>query len=101
MVRLAVHSLITAACAVLFATAAWAQQSQSEIAGTVRDASGKAIAGARVEAASDALIEKVRTTTTDSQGAYRIVALPLGNYTVTFSAPGFSTVKTINLDLPA
>ena len=49
---------------------------QASIAGTVRDASGAALPGVTVEAASPALIEKVRTATTDGSGLYRIVNLP-------------------------
>jgi hypothetical protein len=45
---------------------AGAQQS-SGIAGMVRDASGAVLPGATVEASSPALIEKVRTATTDGQ----------------------------------
>lgn len=49
--------------------------------------------GVTVEAASPALIEKVRSVTTDGEGRYDIVDLRLGDYTVTFSLAGFSTVK--------
>ena len=41
---------------------------QSEIAGVARDASGAVIPGVTVEASSDALIEKVRSATTDGSG---------------------------------
>jgi hypothetical protein len=46
-----------------------------------------------VEASSPALIEKVRTATTDGNGQYRIVDLRPGEYAVTFTLPGFTTVK--------
>jgi hypothetical protein len=46
-----------------------------------------------VEAASPALIEKVRSVVTDATGQYRIVDLRPGAYTVTFTLPGFSTVR--------
>jgi hypothetical protein len=46
-----------------------------------------------VEASSPALIEKVRSAVTDGAGQYRIVNLPPGTYTVTFSLTGFSTVR--------
>src|SRR5688572_33380649 len=86
----------------------WAQAS---ITGIVKDASGAVLPGVTVEASSPALIEKVRTATTDGGGQYRIVDLRAGSYTVTFSLSGFSTVKregvalegsftaTINIDL--
>ena len=42
---------------------------------------------------------KVRTVVTDAQGQYKIVDLRPGTYTVTFSLPGFSTVKREGLEL--
>src|SRR6185436_17045830 len=57
--------------------------------------------GVTVEAASPALIERVRSVTTDSSGLYRIVDLRPGVYTVTFTLPGFNTVKVENFDLRA
>jgi hypothetical protein len=66
---------------------------QASITGTVRDSSGAVLPGVTVEAASPALIEKVRTSTTDGNGFYRIVDLRAGEYTVTFSLQGFSSVK--------
>ena len=49
--------------------------SQPAVAGIVRDASGAILPGVSVEAASPALIEKVRTVVTDGTGQYRIVDL--------------------------
>src|SRR5688500_8054002 len=74
----------------LFPSAVFAQAS---IAGIVRDTSGGVLPGVTVEAASPALIEKVRTVVTDTTGQYRIVDLRPGTYTVTFTLPGFSTIK--------
>jgi hypothetical protein len=51
---------------------AWAQ---SGIAGVVRDTSGAVLPGVTVEAASPALIEKVRSVTTGGDGAYRLIDL--------------------------
>jgi hypothetical protein len=68
-------------------------RAQAVIAGTVEDASGAVLPGVTVEAASPALIEKVRTAVTDRTGQYRIEDLRPGVYTVTFSLTGFSTVK--------
>ena len=66
---------------------------QAAIAGVVRDTSGAVLPGVTVEAASPALIEKVRTVVTDGAGQYRIEPLRPGTYTVSFSLQGFSTVK--------
>jgi len=84
--------LLFVGCMLLPATA-WAQADSGNIAGVVRDTSGAVMPGVTVEAASPALIEKVRSVITDSQGLYRIVDLRPGTYTVTFALPGFSTVK--------
>jgi hypothetical protein len=66
---------------------------QASITGTVRDSSGPVLPGVTVEVSSPALIEKVRTAVTDGAGRYRIVDLRPGTYTVTFTLPGFSTVR--------
>jgi hypothetical protein len=57
----------------------------------VRDSSGAVLPGVTVEASSPALIEKVRTATTNEAGQYRIVDLRPGTYRVTFSLSGFAT----------
>jgi hypothetical protein len=66
---------------------------QASITGVVRDSSGGVLPGVSVEASSPALIEKVRTATTDSNGQYRIVDLRAGEYVVTFALAGFTTVR--------
>src|SRR5262245_56178516 len=66
---------------------------QSSITGTIRDASGAVLPGVTVEAASPVLIEKVRSTTTDGSGGYRLTELLPGTYSLTFTLPGFATVK--------
>ncbi|PWT80047.1 MAG: hypothetical protein C5B57_12875 [Blastocatellia bacterium] len=65
----------------------------------MKDATGAVLPGVTVEAASPALIEKSRSVVTDSQGAYTIVDLRPGVYTVTFTLPGFSTVKRDGIEL--
>ena len=57
------------------------------------------IPGVTVEAASPALIEKVRTAVTDGSGQYRIVDLRGGAYTVTFTLQGFTTVRREGVQL--
>ena len=47
------------------------------------------------------LIEKTRSVVTDDQGAYRIVDLRPGTYTVTFTLEGFTTFKREGVDLPS
>jgi hypothetical protein len=89
-----VLSLIAAAI-LLVPHTAYAQV--GSIAGLVRDDSQAVLPGVTVEVTSPALIEKVRSTTTDGNGRYRIEALPVGTYTVSFSLTGFSTVRRQNI----
>jgi hypothetical protein len=86
-------------CSLLVLPAASAQTASGTIAGTVRDASGALLPGVTVEASSPALIEKVRSAVTDSQGLYRIVDLRPGTYTVTFTLTGFATFKRDGIEL--
>src|SRR5215813_5767764 len=69
------------------------------IAGIVRDTTGAVLPGVTVEAASPALIEKVRSAVTDAQGNYKIVDLRPGTYSVTFTLTGFSTFKREGIEL--
>ena len=72
---------------------------QATVTGTVRDSSGAVLPGVTVEAASPALIEKVRTATTDDSGQYRIIDLRPGTYKVTFTLSGFNTVVREDVQL--
>jgi hypothetical protein len=73
--------------------------STATLTGVVRDSSGAVLPGVTVEAASPALIEKVRSTVSDDRGQYRLSELRPGVYTVTFSLAGFATVKNEGLEL--
>ena len=77
----------------------WAQAATGSIAGVVRDTSGAVLPGVTVEAASPALIEKARAAVTDAAGAYRLVELRPGTYTVTLSLPGVATVRREGIEL--
>lgn len=84
----------------LLPAAAGAQDAASgSIVGVVRDAGGAVLPGVTVEAASPALIEKVRTTVTDGDGRYRIIDLRPGVYAVTFTLQGFSTFRREGIQL--
>jgi hypothetical protein len=71
------------------------------IAGVVRDATGAVLPGVTVEATSPALIERVRTVVTDGEGLYKVADLRPGAYAVSFTLPGFSTVRRDGIDLSA
>jgi hypothetical protein len=85
--------------AAFFVMAPSAAMAQGAIAGFVRDTTGSMLPGVTVEASSPALIEKVRTVVTDGQGRYLVVDLRPGSYVVTFSLPGFSTIKREGIEL--
>ena len=93
-------SRLLAAAFVLLLPALAAAQS-SAIAGEVKDTSGAVLPGVTVEVTSPALIEKVRSAVTDDAGRYSIVQLVSGVYTITFTLPGFSTVRRENIELTA
>ena len=84
MCKWLMHARLLAALLVaLVPGIAFAQQ--GTISGTITDTTGGVLPGVTVEAASPALIEKVRTATTDSNGQYRLQAMPVGTYTVKFT----------------
>ena len=95
--RMFARLICAAALLALLPAAALAQT--SAIGGVVKDTSGAVLPGVTVEASSPALIEKVRSATTDSSGQYKITTLRSGIYTVTFTLPGFSVVKRENVEL--
>jgi hypothetical protein len=94
--RASVKTLTFLAWFVVVPTAAFAQ---AVIAGTVKDPSGAVLPGVVVEAASPALIEKVRTVVTSGTGQYRVEDLRPGVYTVTFTLQGFSTFRREGVEL--
>src|SRR5262252_7360528 len=91
--RIAVGVLFVCLPAIAFA------QTLPSMAGVVKDTSGAVLPGVTVEATSPALIEKVRSVTTDANGQYRFVDLRPGTYTVTFSLTGFSVIKREGVEL--
>lgn len=68
-------------------------RAQGSISGSVKDPSGAVLPGVTVEASSPALIEKTRSAVTSSSGQYRIVDLPPGTYSVSFTLTGFKKVQ--------
>ena len=76
-----------------------AAQTAGGITGVARDTSGAVLPGVTVEAASPALIEKVRMAVTDGQGQFTIIDLRPGTYSVTFTLPGFATYKREGIEL--
>jgi hypothetical protein len=86
--------------ALLLLIPSWAA-AQSSFTGLVRDTTGAVLPGVTVEAASDVLIEKVRSAVTDGEGRYTIVDLRPGVYVVTFTLTGFNTLRREAVELPS
>jgi hypothetical protein len=63
------------------------------ISGTVQDASGAVVSGAKVKITSEATGQQVRELTTDEAGIFTATLLPVGNYTVEVNATGFAPSK--------
>jgi hypothetical protein len=62
-----------------------------EVQGQVRDESGLAIPGVTVTATGPSL-QGTRSASTGKNGSFRLMLLPVGTYTLTFSLEGFTTV---------
>ncbi len=69
---------------------AFGQEVTAGIVGTVTDPSGAPLKEATV-AATDTERGVTLTTKTNDSGAYNITRVPVGNYSVKISAPGFQT----------
>ncbi|MGB7586443.1 MAG: carboxypeptidase regulatory-like domain-containing protein [Terriglobales bacterium] len=68
-----------------------AQEATGRIAGTITDSTGAVIPGVEVTVTNTAT-QVSRNTTTGHDGYYQVLALPIGNYTVTAEHAGFRTV---------
>ncbi len=84
--------LLLVAVTLIFSGLLIAQERNGEIIGTVVLEDGSAIPGVAVDCNGSNLVGK-RTTVTNEVGAFRLMALPSGNYEITFMLEGFKTVK--------
>ena len=75
-----------------------AQETTATLQGYVKDPTGAVVAKAKVEAASPALIG-TKAVDTDSAGYYHLSNLPVGVYSLTVTATGFSTYKQTGIEL--
>src|SRR5882724_10421986 len=91
--RISVRSIIQVALAMwLCVSAAVAQQITGSITGTVTDPTGAAVSGAAVKLTNMGT-GAVQNATTTSDGDFRFLLLPVGNYTLTASVTGFKTFR--------
>lgn len=82
---------------VTVATAGFSQTSSTSLQGIVTDTSGSPIVGASVVVSNESKLE--RTVVTDTQGGYRLLALPPGTYTLAITAKGFARYQRTDLEL--
>ena len=68
------------------------------IQGVVRDSSGAVVGGAKI-VATNVQTNSKQETVSDSDGAFRILALPAGTYTLTATAPGFRTFTETGVEV--
>jgi hypothetical protein len=93
--KVAFSPLMLSLFVILFAVSAFSQTT-AKILGSVSDASGAAIVGAKITVKNPALgIE--RRTQTNSTGAYEVAALPPGTYSVQVEMNGFETQLSKNV----
>jgi len=69
-----------------------AQEQTGDLIGIVTDEAGDPLPGVTIEAKGPTLIGTI-SSVTDEMGRYRLLHLPPGTYTITFTLPGFATLK--------
>jgi carboxypeptidase family protein/TonB-dependent receptor-like protein len=69
----------------------WPQEATGRITGTVSDPTGAVVPGVQITVTNIATAVS-RTTTTNQDGYYQVLALPIGSYRVTAEHEGFRTV---------
>src|SRR5262249_18150449 len=79
---------------------AQATGSFATISGTVLDQDGKVVPNADVSVKNE-LTGVVRSTMTGAEGRFAVSPLPVGMYTLEVSTPGFTTARSVGLQLAA
>jgi carboxypeptidase family protein len=93
-------ALLSIVLAMLLSTAdrSWAQTATGQITGTIKDASGAVMAGAKVKVTNEKT-NFTRETTTGDTGDYVFPLLPVGVYTISAEQPGFKQSKQSDITL--
>ncbi|HVP48172.1 MAG TPA: TonB-dependent receptor [Bryobacteraceae bacterium] len=95
-----IAALVLAAWLATVPQRAIAQSTHGAITGTVTDASGAVIPGAKVEALNQGT-GIARSMVTDAQGDYLFLNLDPSTYSITVSSQNFTTEKNTDIVLPA
>lgn len=83
---------------ILSVSSCFAQAGKAELFGMVTDPSSLAVSGARVSAEDPATGLRTEART-DDRGAYHLIGLKPGSYTVTVAAAGFRPIRQTGLTL--
>src|SRR6185312_12829878 len=89
---LALAACLAAACSL------FAQSDRGSITGTISDASGALIPGAKITLTNPATGFKSDTVST-ATGNYTLPGLPVGNYTLQVESKGFSRYEQTNIEV--
>jgi hypothetical protein len=92
------HVLRAALFVLLTGVGAFAQQTSGNVTGRVLDQQGAAIPGVTITA-KNPQTGFTRTEITDTEGAYRLNALPVGVYEITAELSGFQTVSKQDVEV--
>ena len=82
--------------AVILTAMQLAAQAPASLRGSITDPSGAGIPGAIITVTASDI---TRTVTSTGNGAYSILGLPAGTYSMTISAPGFATLERTGMEL--
>ena len=89
--------VLTVAISLLTGPAAFAQATAS-ITGKATDTSGAAVPGAQVTV-TNVETKSSRSVTSEDDGSYRVLSLPVGNYEIEVAKQGFRTEKRTGVNL--
>src|SRR5438034_8826968 len=92
------RSLVVVLLSLLAAAPALAQAPSGTILGSIKDTQGAVIPGATVTA-TNLGTQYSRSAVTDESGAYALRLLPVGNYTVVVTMPGFKNYSQTGIAL--
>ena len=85
-----IHLLVFAVASLWFVATASAQAGR--VAGTVKDAEGKAVKGAVIRATNDT-VNASMTSTTDDKGRFTMIGLRSGQWVLAIEAPGYVPLR--------
>jgi outer membrane receptor protein involved in Fe transport len=100
MLRHVIGALLLLQVAAALGAAQTTSATTGAITGTVTDASSGILPGVTVNLSGPSLMG-VQATVTNQEGRYRFVAVPPGEYTLSFELPGFATMTRQGIKLAA